>query len=436
MIRPGPIAVNAALAGFAFAVLPIVTGGSLWTLWPIYLVWLVVTFGVDVLLAPRGDRVSCSVEAPRSLSIGLEEVATVKVSLGTRFELPVELAFDFSTELEPQPRTRARARRETLAVPVRLVPRRRGTARIDTVWLRYRGPFGFASITRRFEIGHEIQVVPNLVPVRSVALRFFSDRDFRAGVKIERFKGEGTEFDSLKEFVPGDDHRSISWKASARHRKLLSRQYRAERDHHVVLAVDTGRLMAETLDGIPKLDHALNAALLLSYICLRSGDRVGLLTFGASVGMYLQPQGGMGTQLTLTRMAARVAYSESETNFTLGLTTLAQKLRRRALVIVLTDFVDTVTAELMVENLNRLSRRHLVLFVALQDPVVRAVADGPPLGPLELTRAVVAQEMVRDREVVMRRLRRGGVGCIDSPPSRVGSSLVNSYLDIKRREMI
>jgi uncharacterized protein (DUF58 family) len=279
-------------------------------------------------------------------------------------------------------------------------------------------------------------VVPNIRPVKAVALRFLNDREFRAGLKIERYKGDGTEFDSLREHAPGDDHRSIDWKASARHKKLVARQFRAERNHQVVIAIDTGRLMCEPLAGIPKVDHAVNAALLLAYVSLRAGDRVGLATFDAKPGLYVEPKGGLRGFEVLRQMAGQVDYSESETNFTLGLTSIGQRLSRRSLIVVLTDFVDTISAELMVENLDRLSRRHVVIFVALQDPGLATTAAAAPDGLAALNRAVVAGGLLRDREVVLRRLRRLGVLPIDAEPRAVTTRLINTYLDVKRRERV
>ena len=135
-------------------------------------------------------------------------------------------------------------------------------------------------------------------------------------------------------------------------------------------------------------------------------------------------------------MASKVDYSDRETNYTLGLTSIAQRLSRRSLIVVLTDFVDTVSAELMVENLDRLSRRHLVIFVALQDPGLAATADRQPATLLDLNRAVVAGGLLRDREVVLKRLRRLGIYPIDADPAAVSPRLINTYLDIKRRERI
>jgi len=435
-MRPTRRMILLTTAATLVALAPVIVAPSLWVLWPVALAWLVLAFGIDIVLAPKRHTAAFRIELPDMLYIGSADRAKVFVELASPRDLPIRLAVDLSDELQPQPELKATMHDGRVELDVALVPRRRGTARVEGIWLRFRGPLGLASGTVRRELDDELSVVPDVQAVRSVALRFSADRDFRAGLKIERFKGEGTEFDSLKEFTQGDDSRTIDWKPSARHNKLLCRQFRAERDHQVMLAVDTGHLMAERLGGIPKLDHALNTALVLSYVCLQHGDRVGFFTFGAKVGLLLQPQGGIRTQLAITRMTSRVRYSDAETNFTLGLTTLGQRVRRRSLIVVLTDFVDTVGAELLLENVDRLSRRHVVVFVALRDPELGQLAGARPVGPVALNRAVMAQNFVQDREVVMKRLRRMGIIPIDAEPSRIGTQLIDSYLGIKRREMI
>jgi uncharacterized protein (DUF58 family) len=228
----------------------------------------------------------------------------------------------------------------------------------------------------------------------------------------------------------------MNWKASARHRKLLVEDYRAERNHQVVLALDTGRLMFEPMEGIPKLDHAINAGLILSYACVRSGDRVGWFSFDEKVRGYFEPQAGTQGFSHLQRFTAEIEYSHSETNFTLGLASLSFRLRRRSLVVLLTDFVDTITAELMLDNLRRLAQRHLILFVTLRDPSLAQLARKRPDSIDDLYRSVVSAEFVREREVVLRKLQRMGIRCIDAPPREVTTSLLNRYLDLKRREAV
>jgi uncharacterized protein (DUF58 family) len=321
-----------------------------------------------------------------------------------------------------------------LALPLRA--RRRGTLTVDEAWVRWTGPLGLAARQRRVRLDGKVPVAPNLSPVRAAALRFFGSRDAATGVQVERFIGDGTEFEALREYQPGLDPGAISWKASARHRKLLVQEFRAERNHQVVLALDTGHLMAEPLEGVPRLDHAVTSALLLAYVSLRLGDRVGLFGFDRAARVWTAPQGGLGTFARLQAASAALEYSTDETNFTLGLTELSTRLRRRSLVVVFTDFVDTVSAELMLENMARLARRQLVVFVALRDPSLDAIALGAPVRLSDLYRAVVASDLTRERDRVLAELRRMGVLCVDAPPSALSSRLVNRYLDVKRRELV
>lgn len=435
-MRPTRRAILLAALGLGVALLPILVSDRLWPLWPVYLGGMALALGIDALAAPRKRDVSFSLDLPNTLYIGEEDEARLTVKIPSRRRVPVTVAVDLSDRLEPQPLLRARASREGAELRVRLVPTRRGRVMVERAWVRYAGPLGLMSQVVREDLKRQAAVVPNIQPVKAAALRFLTDREFRAGLKIERYTGDGTEFESLKEHVRGDDHRSIDWKSSARHRKLVNRQFRAERNHQVILAIDTGHLMCEPLAGIPKVDHAVNAALLLAYVSLRAGDRVGLATFDARLGGFVDPKGGVRGFNILSQMASQVDYSDRETNYTLGLTSISQRLSRRSLIVVLTDFVDTISAELMVENLDRLSRRHVVIFVALQDPGLEAVAAGDPASVLHLNRAVVAGGLLRDRDVVLRRLRRLGIYPIDAAPSQVTTRLINTYLDIKRRERI
>jgi len=435
-MRPTRRAIALAAGGLVVALLPTIVNPRLWPFWPVFLAVFVLFLTVDGFLAPRPSGVSAEAEVPPNLPIGEGGAVRLTVRIPSARPVKALVALDLSDRLLPQEPQTARIGRGGAGLTFQLLPTRRGPVQIERAWVRYRGPLGLMAAVVTRGIGRETIVVPNLGPVHRAALRFADDRTFRAGLQIERYKGDGTELDSLREHVQGDDPRSIDWKATARHNKLVSRQFRAERNHQIVIALDTGRLMSETVAGIPKLDHAVTTALLLSYISLRAGDRVGWMTFDARVGLYVEPLAGLRNFAVLSQRAGRIDYSEAETNFTLGLTSLAQRLTRRTLIVVLTDFVDTVTAELMLENLDRLARRHAVVFVALQNPVLAATAGGFPADGIDLNRSVVAGTLLRDREVVLRRLQLQGIEPIDAVPGEVTPRLINAYLEIKRRERI
>ena len=420
--------------GIPVASLPVILGERLWTLWIAYLGLCVAACGLDLLLGLPRRRLAVAAQAPDTLYIG--DRAELEVSLeAPRRAGAVEVLADLDEDLERQPVFRVGVAAGTTRFGIPLVARRRGTVSVRDLWLRWSGPLGLVARQKRHRLDLALAVVPNIKAVRLAALRFFAAREFMSGLKVERYVGDGSEFESLREYVPGLDHRAMNWKASARHRKLICEEFRAERNHFVVLALDSGHLMSDPLDGIPKLDHAINAGLLLTYVCLRTGDRVGWFTFDEQVRGFAEPEGGMRAFLRLQRQSAEIEYSTGETNFTLGLMELSTRLRRRTLVIVLSDFVDTVSAELMLENLERLSRRHMILFVTLRDPHLDEVVGAHPGNLDAVYRSNVAADFVREREVVIRKLKRLGVHCLDVAPGQVTTDLLNRYLDIKRREL-
>ena len=166
------------------------------------------------------------------------------------------------------------------------------------------------------------------------------------------------------------------------------------------------------------------------------GDQVGLFAFDAEPRAFVEPRHGAQTLHRLIEHTARLETVAVETNFTLALTELASRHRRRSVIVILTDFVDTVSAELMVEHTRWLARRHLVLFVAIADPSLAAIAAATPEDELAVHRAVIADQLLRDRALVLARLRRAGVFCIDAAPQDVSVRMINHYLEIHRRELV
>jgi len=444
--------------GLVVALMPAVVSIRLWPLWLLYGAGTAIALAVDAGLAPRRGDLGWDLELPAVLGIGDAHEAVLSLDLGPQplggSSRPVTAVLDVDGPLAPiearrvmLSATESGASRGILTFP--LVARRRGTAQVETIWLRLPGPLGLIERTVTLDADRTVAIHPSIGRVRRAAIDFADRRTYLAGLKIERYVGDGTDFEALREFVPGYDARSIDWKATARHRRLLCREFRAERDHQVVIALDTGRLMAEpvgrggsaegagaTGEPIPRLDHAIHTGLVLAYVALRSGDRVGLYAFDERPRMFAAPQAGSRWFPGFLNLTAGLDYTDAETNFTLALTELAGRLHRRSLVVVLTDFVDSITAELMADNLTRLARRHLVLFVALRDPLLDALTGARPESMLDVQRAVVAADLERDRERVLARLRRVGVFALDLAPARVEPRVIERYLEIKRKEMI
>lgn len=418
--------------------------------WIFGLAWLgavLAGFGIDALALLRRRRLEVELRCPKALHVGEDE--TIALLLRGRRRSAMDVLLDVIGPAPPLPAARiaaddaASADRAVAEVPFALRPNRRGMVRLPHAWLRCRGPMGLANQTQRHSLGTEVAVLPNIRAVQGQALAF-SAADAPLGAKPQHQKGSGTEFEALRDYAPGLDFRTIDWKHSARHRKLLCKEFETERNHHVMLALDTGRLMAEpvplensdSVAGVAKLDHLCTMLLLLAYTSLKIGDRVGFCAFAARPSHYLAPSGGMAVMVRMQRAFAAVDYSTEETNFTLALAELGGRLTRRSLVVVATDFADTVAAELMIENVGHLARRHLVVFVAPANEAISRHLAGELDSTAAVARTVVARTMLQERQAVFARLRRLGVMCLEAPVQSLGAALVNRYLAIKRRDLL
>ena len=390
----------------------------------------------DFMSAPHSKKLLLETSCPRRIFLG--RGSEVKVSITTAgYARPVrmEALLEASGEIEP-PRVVAgitEGGAMNLSLPV--APLRRGKIIPDAVWLKWRGPLGLVEFIRRERLNGSVDVTPDIRSIYDTAIRFFaSDAEF--GTKTQRLKGDGTEFDDLRDYERGMDYRLIDWKSSARHLKILCKEFRQERNHHIMLGFDTGRLMTEPLDGQPKLDRAINAGLLLGRVSLYNGDFLGGCAFDARFRHFIKPERGMPHFMKFQRFASELAYRTEETNFTLGIAELNARLSRRALVVLFTEFVDTIQAELLIESLRWMTRRHVVIFVTLRDAMLSALEAAVPNNFSDAARAVIADDFLRERHIVLERIARMGVHCIDTTPAGLSPALLNRYLMIKKKGLL
>ena len=390
----------------------------------------------DAVLGSPRDRTTIVLDAPGALPTAGSAPMSVRMSFERRPPGRAEAALETNERLTSAPgRMGAAIRGGEGEATFELTPVRRGEGEIARVWLRWRGPFGLVwkQITEAPKT--VIPITPNIKAVKDEAIRLFS-REAMFGIKTQLETGEGSEFHALRELVTGMDRRTIDWKQSARHGKLLAKEFRTERNHPVIFAIDTGRLMCEPLMGVPRLDRAINAALLLAFVSLKLGDRVGFFGFDVRPRLFSGATSGPQAFPLMQRLVARLDYSTEETNYTLGLTQLGAALERRSLIVVFTDFADATSAELMVENVGRLLARHLILFVVFRDEELEAIARREPVDPESVSRSVTAEALLKEREVVIARLTRMGVLIVDAPAAAMGSALLSAYIDLKRRELL
>jgi uncharacterized protein (DUF58 family) len=438
-----PIVPSARMLGLLVLLAPLAvvvaaTTPGAWVAAPAIALALLGIMLVDGWLA--GGLVSLSVEPVADAEVGQPAAVTVRAEIDRDSDarLP-EVALGFDPRLGKGGMAllelAGTGEPSRFAGRVELVPQRRGTGRIDAVWVRWHGPLGLGLRQARRDIDHQIRVWPDLTPTRSPLLQAFL-RDAQFGLIARRIRGEGTQFEALSEYEAGMDRRRIDWKASARHTALYARENEAERDNQIVFAFDCGQAMCEPVDGLPRIDRAVSAALTACYVALKGGDRVALFGFADKPGLMTPFITDTRSFHRLQTAAAELDYVAREPNFTLALATLTARLKRRSLIVLFSDFSDPTSAELMVESVERLVRHHLVIFVTMRDEELESLTAADPVTLEQVSTAVVAAGLAQQRAIVLQRLRRLGVDVIEAPHDAIGYRLIDRYLEAKRLEAI
>ncbi len=395
--------------------------------------------GLIVLLLVVGDALAAGslrhaeLTTPANIEVGDEGEMAIAAAFSGGSRSHVEAAIDCDPRLVAGGRASfdLEAQGSDASGAFTFAPTRRGTASVDAFWLRWQGPLGLGARQALRSEGRDVAVWPNIGFVRSPALQTFL-RDAQYGLIARRIRGEGTQFEALADYQPGMDRRRIDWKASARHVHLYAKENETERNNQIVFAIDCGQAMCEPIDGQPRMDRAVSAALATAYVALRSGDRAALFGFAARPQAMTPFVSSSRDFHRLQRAAAMLDYHAQEPNFTLAMATLTAQLQRRSLIVVFSDFTDPTSAELMIESVSRLLARHLVLFVAFEDAELEELADAAPDDMQTLALAVTSGSLLRQRELVKLRLRQLGADVIEAPYHLVGTRLIDAYLAIKR----
>jgi uncharacterized protein (DUF58 family) len=434
LIYPTRTAVIATAAGapLALALAAIRPG-----LWYLALAWPLTVILLTAFDAIRGiASASARVDFPGHAYVGETRDCTVTVSVGSRpsnASAALQTSPLVAAENDGRTRVPLSAGRGAALIPLEMA--RRGLARFERLWLRWTGPLGLAWNQRTVEVGGSFPVLPDLRPVHDQGARIFQ-RHALEGLIAQLARGEGSDFDALVDFTTGMDRRSIDWKQSARHAKLLAKQYRSERNNQIVFAIDTGRQMCEPVAGIARVDRCVSAMLLAAWVALKLGDRVAINAFDSRPRLASGFASGGGAFGELERIAAGIDYSADETNYTFALTTLGARLTRRSMIILFTEFTDTVSADFMLRSIRRLVETHLVLVVVLRDQELEDIVAAVPATADDVTRAVTASSLLKERRIVITRLQHLGVHVVESEYDKVNERLVQSYLELKKRDLL
>jgi uncharacterized protein (DUF58 family) len=405
----------------------------------VWAMWGILAFAAiaDLMVTRTGRSVEVAFDPPEKAFVGADIPLNIKlVSMKANLPSGLDMRFEHDTELAMGdffwPDLKGMAE---VDIPITLTATKRGAFTFKQVWLYWPSRLGLFEIVSRKPMNYDVNGVPNIQPVLSGEITTQVQAELY-GIKSTQMRGEGSEFHQLREFTTGMDPRMIDWKRSARHGGLLARETHAEQNHQIIMCIDNGYLMREEIEGLPKIDRAINAALATTWAAGLGGDQVGFFAFDSRPRQFIPPTPGRTAFNRFRFEAANLQYSSVETNHTLALAHLNGLLNRRSMIVVFSDFVDSTTAELLVENMAVLNRHHLLIFVAMRDPALDRITHPEDPSLSQVAEAVSASQIVRERQLVLDELQRLGIVCLDIAPDKLTPELVSTYLDIKAREMI
>lgn len=371
-------------------------------------------------------------------SVRLGEAADVTLTVTNRSSRPLRARLrDAWPPSSWQPGTEVAASRHRLTVPAgerrrvttRLRPTRRGDRQADRITIRSYGPLGLLSRQGTHKVPWTVRVLPPFTSRKHLPSKLARLRELDGRTSVLT-RGEGAEFDSLREYVPGDDTRSIDWRATARQSTVAVRTWRPERDRHILLVLDTGRTSAGRVGDAPRLDASMDAALLLAALASRAGDRVDLMAYDRRVRALVQGRTARDVLPSLVNAMATLEPELVELDAR-GLTASALRTApRRSLIVLLTSLDTAPVEEGLLPVLSQLTQRHTVLVASVADPYIARMttARGNTEGVYEAAAAAQAQS---ERHRTAEQLRRHGVTVVDKTPEELAPALADAYLALK-----
>lgn len=315
-----------------------------------------------------------------------------------------------------------------------VTPLVRGRHSPGTVAVRIRGSLGLLARSFTIDFGDEISVAPSLTPVKRFRLRALQARTRDTGPRVLRHRGESLAFARLRPYSPGDDPRRIDWKATARQRIPITREYNLEQGQTVLIAVDAGRLMTQQDGGVSRFEQALSSSLVLATVAADAGDKVGLLLFDDSVRAFIPPREGMSAVRVIRDTLVAAQPTLVEPDYAAAFATLATRQRRRALMVLFSDVIDARSSRALITHTTHSGSRHLHVVVAMRsEALFRAGLPTDASTSDSLYVNAAAEELVLAREEALQRMRRSGVTVVDVASGSVSASIVDRYLEIKGR---
>lgn len=317
-----------------------------------------------------------------------------------------------------------------------LLPHERGRTGFTAVHLRSPSRLGLWTFIERRELHSPVRILPDIRAVYRYDLMARKNRLAELGLKVYRLRGQGSEFERLREYRREDEPRQIDWKATSRTRQLISREFSVERNQNILVALDCGRSMLNESDGISYLDRALNAAIMLSYIALGQSDNVGFLAFSNRIERTVRPVRGKPAIQTLLQQSFDLEGRRETSDYGLAIEHLQRRFRKRSLVVLITHAIDEQHLETISQSLRGIRSPHLFLVVLLRDLGLSNLAGRIPETDVQAFQSAAAAELLTSIERKTLSLKTGGILTLSSLPDQLTADVINGYLDVKARHLM
>lgn len=365
------------------------------------------------------------------VSLQIENDTSYTFHLSIKDEYPAEMTLDESREAEF-----SIGPRSTAEFFYHLTPPRRGRYEFGKVAIRFLSRLGLVWCQAELGETESVKVYPNMRRAREIELKALGAQSFLAVQRRAVRRGEGREFESMRDYVRGDELRHISWTATARRSKLTTRQYQIERDQTVVIALDGGRLMTGRIEDETKFDTAIHASLALMSACAKAGDNCGLAVFGRRVKKYLPPKRGIEHIDAVLETLHDLEPEMVEPSYARAFQFISSNLKKRAFVVILTDLVDKESSKELINSLKLLRPRHLPLVVTIGDRDLNSMVSTAPADIKSVFRQSAAEEIIHQREAALRLVESLGGLALDVTTQTLGPQLLETYLRVKERGLL
>lgn len=413
-------------------------GNSL-TIFVVYNLICFILLLIDYFISPKAEDIEVVRSENDKLSIFEKEVISFIVYNKSEYRINIELIdeipeFHFEAENKIMKGSIAPAKKDTFQYTV--IPTKRGAYEFKSVHVRYEGRLKLCKKQYKIPLNKEYKVYPNLKNLRKYKLNLANNRNLRQGQRSMQMLGKGTSFESLREYVVGDEYRKINWKATARENKPIVNQYEPEKNQHVYLFVDTGRPMSYTVRGLRKLDLAVNTALVLSDIVNQNGDQSALLLFNKEVSNMIAPGKGIRHRNKMMESLYHIDYTNETSNYDDAFYYFKKKERHRSIIFIFTDFETLEEAENMLKVLPIISKNNLVVIILIKNESLEEIGAQRVKNQKQIFDKGVALELLDERKRIINLLNKRGVLCTECPSEKLELTVINKYIQIKNKSYI